>query len=398
MKAVVFNILFCSAATSAAAFVLLFFRAVLGEHWKAGARKALWCVLFIGFLFIFKADRSPAVVTVPVGNSITQISAPTVFAADVWKLIFVVWFSGVVISLSTAIFSHSSFIKTVERFKKPCSKRTKETAKRIAAEIGVKKNFEVAVLSSVPCPMLTGLSAPLILIPNEDYNDRELALVLRHELTHLKNHDLPLRLLALACTALHWFNPFVRLFSRIFDRDCELFCDEQVMKNAKESEKKLYCSVILSSVSKNAALRPTALSTGISGKDGLKARFKLILSGKKRRGFAFLCVCVLAATVLSGTSVAFSSGYFDGETVETTAVTKIQSTVFIEPAHTESMTNATAVFVVPSLTTTSAFSKEASGTTREETMFVSKQLEPTDDDSEQIESTTVEATAVNDYS
>ena len=176
MKAVVFNILFCSAATSAAAFVLLFFRAVLGEHWKAGARKALWCVLFIGFLIIFKADRSPAVVTVPVGNSITQISAPTVFAADVWKLIFVVWFSGVVISLSTAIFSHSSFIKTVERFKKPCSKRTKETAKRIAAEIGVKRDFEVAVLSSVPCPMLTGLSAPLILIPNEDYNDGSLPL------------------------------------------------------------------------------------------------------------------------------------------------------------------------------------------------------------------------------
>ena len=397
MKAVVFNILFCSAATSAAAFVLLFFRAVLGEHWKAGARKALWCVLFIGFLIIFKADRSPAVVTVPVGNSITQISAPTVFAADVWKLIFVVWFSGVVISLSTAIFSHSSFNKTVERFKKPCSKRTKETAKRIAAEIGVKRDFEVAVLSSVPCPMLTGLSAPLILIPNEDYNDRELALVLRHELTHLKNHDLPLRLLALVCTALHWFNPFVRLFSRIFDRDCELFCDEQVMKNAKESEKKLYCSVILSSACENAALRPTALSTGISGKDGLKARFKLILSGKKRRGFAFLCVCVLAATILSGTSVAFSSGYFDGETVETTAVTKIQSTAFIEPAHTESMTNTTA-FAVPSLTTASAFSKEVSGTTREETLFVSKQLEPTDDDSEQIESTTVEATAVNDYS
>ena len=361
MKAVVFNILFCSAATSAAAFVLLFFRAVLGEHWKAGARKALWCVLFIGFLFIFKADRSPAVVTVPVENSVTSISATTVFAADVWKLIFAVWFSGVMISLSSEVFSHSSFIKTVERFKKPCSKRTEETAKRIVAEIGVKKNFEVAVLSSVPCPMLTGLSTPLILIPNEDYNDRELALVLRHELTHLKSHDLPLRLLALACTALHWFNPFVRLFSRIFDRDCELFCDEQVMKNAKESEKKLYCSVILSSVSKNAALRPTALSTGISGKDGLKARFKLILSGKKRRGFAFLCVCVLAA-ILSGTSVAFSSGYFDGETVETTAVTKIQSTVFIEPAHTESMTNTTA-FAVPSLTTTSAFSKEASGTT-----------------------------------
>lgn len=362
MKAVVFNILFCSAATSAAAFVLLFFRAVLGEHWKAGARKALWCVLFIGFLFIFKADRSPAVVTVPVENSVTSISATTVFAADVWKLIFAVWFSGVMISLSSAIFSHASFIKTVERFKKPCSKRTEETAKRIAAEIGVKKNFEVAVLSSVPCPMLTGLSAPLILIPNEDYNDRELALVLRHELTHLKNHDLPLRLLALACTALHWFNPFVRLFSRIFDRDCELFCDEQVMKNAKESEKKLYCSVILSSVSENAALRPTALSTGISGKDGLKARFKLILSGKKRRGFAFLCVCVLAATILSGTSVAFSSGYLDGAAFETTAVTKIQSTVFIEPAHTESMTNTTA-FAVPSLTTTSAFSKEALETT-----------------------------------
>ena len=169
------------------------------------------------------------------------------------------------------------------------------------------------------------------------------------------------------------------------------------MKNAKESEKKLYCSVILSSACENAALRPTALSTGISGKDGLKARFKLILSGKKRRGFAFLCVCVLAATILSGTSVAFSSGYFDGETVETTAVTKIQSTAFIEPAHTESMTNTTA-FAVPSLTTASAFSKEVSGTTREETLFVSKQLEPTDDDSEQIESTTVEATAVNDYS
>lgn len=57
--------------------------------------------------------------------------------------------------------------------------------------------------------MLLGLLRPVILLPERASGGAEETLMLRHELLHLRRHDLAYKLLLLLVNGIHWFNPLV---------------------------------------------------------------------------------------------------------------------------------------------------------------------------------------------
>lgn len=97
----------------------------------------------------------------------------------------------------------------------------------------------------VTAPAVYGIFRPRILLPASWKGDTELALL--HERTHIRSGDNLWRLLALAVTAVHWFNPFGWLFLRLFLTDLELACDERVLARLGADRRKEYARVLLES-------------------------------------------------------------------------------------------------------------------------------------------------------
>ena len=93
--------------------------------------------------------------------------------------------------------------------------------------------------------MLIGFMKSTIILPERIYNERELLLILRHELVHYQQHDLWYKLVLLATNAVHWFNPLVYLMNRQANHDVEQVCDDKVVANQDMDYRKAYSLTIL---------------------------------------------------------------------------------------------------------------------------------------------------------
>jgi beta-lactamase regulating signal transducer with metallopeptidase domain len=78
--------------------------------------------------------------------------------------------------------------------------------------------------------MLIGFFRPALLLPSAEITSDGLVLILRHELIHLKRHDLWYKALVLLATVIHWFNPVVYIMAKAIAAQCEISCDEQVLQ------------------------------------------------------------------------------------------------------------------------------------------------------------------------
>ena len=96
-------------------------------------------------------------------------------------------------------------------------------------------------------PMLMGLVDPTIWLPEEIMDAADLSYALRHELTHWKRRDLWLKWAAVLTACIHWFNPAVWYLVYVINRDCELSCDELVVKGLSLKERSGYGELLLRS-------------------------------------------------------------------------------------------------------------------------------------------------------
>ena len=113
--------------------------------------------------------------------------------------------------------------------------------------------YESVVIDS---PMLVGLCSPCIYLPSGLLREmrgkeNDIGLMLHHELVHYKRHDIWYKWLFQAALCVHWFNPLVYIFNRKFHIDCELACDETVLKLLSEEGRKAYGNVLLDVAQKN---------------------------------------------------------------------------------------------------------------------------------------------------
>lgn len=137
----------------------------------------------------------------------------------------------------------------------------------------------VWVASGLPSPCLAGLFRPEIyLTPEAAQNPETRQFVLRHELAHYHARDQLWSLLRLICQCLYWFDPFVWLAAALSRRDCELACDERVLKDLDSGSRVSYGRALLSLVaSKRARGQLLSCATTMQlGRKGLKERITLI--------------------------------------------------------------------------------------------------------------------------
>ncbi len=162
----------------------------------------------------------------------------------------------------------------------------------------------VWLASSLPSPCLAGLLRPEIYLTPEAAQDPDTCqFVLRHELAHYHARDQLWSLLRLICQCLYWFDPFVWLAAALSRRDCELACDERVLKNLDPGSRADYGRALLGLVAPKRA-RGQLLSCATTmqlGKKSLKERITLIAKKPKMAAYTLVFVLVLSLVLTACT-------------------------------------------------------------------------------------------------
>ena len=128
-----------------------------------------------------------------------------------------------------------------------------------------------------------GLIHPVIYLSSElDPESRKV--VLCHERVHLQRRDYLFKPAALLICCVHWFNPLVWLAFYLMNMDCEMSCDEKVVKLLGEESKKIYSYTLLEEASGGEwkRYRGGSICALLSfGEDHVKNRIRHVLDYRK---------------------------------------------------------------------------------------------------------------------
>lgn len=106
-------------------------------------------------------------------------------------------------------------------------------------KVRLRRNIQIYEISFPGGAFTVGYFHPVIMIP-ENLERQQRDIVLLHEMYHIKRNDIMFKFLAAAAVCIHWFNPLIYLLPGLVNRNCELNCDERVIRNLSQEEKLLY--------------------------------------------------------------------------------------------------------------------------------------------------------------
>lgn len=214
------------------------------------------------------------------------------------ELLFTLWITGAALFLLYHGLGTWYFSRRARRWSRRAGEETLRVYGEVCREMGVKRAPALRVSPAVDSPMMVGLLRPRLLLPSEELEERELAFILRHELTHHRRHDLWYKLALLLANGMHWFNPLVFLLRREAERDLELTCDDAVVARADVETRRAYSETLLASVHRQKGLSRAVLSTHFyGGKEVMKERFRNILGKRGRKWGGLVLALVLLGTV-----------------------------------------------------------------------------------------------------
>ena len=177
---------------------------------------------------------------------------------------------------------------------------------KVCGRISVNPRAELRTSRYLNSPLLFGIIRPRIILPQKDFKDSELEMIIAHELVHYKHKDLWIALAASAAQCAHWFNPFAYFIGAAITETRELCCDEAVLALLEPEDKKEYGRVIIS-VIEDGLKRGLAYTTAMaSPKSSIQkrllriARFSRPSRAVRLIGAAAVCACTVTSLTAFG--------------------------------------------------------------------------------------------------
>lgn len=102
----------------------------------------------------------------------------------------------------------------------------------------------IYVSDKITAPAAYGVFRPKIII-QKGFELIDLQYILAHERAHINGKDNLWRIIAIFSASVHWFNPFAWMFLKKFLEETELACDERVLADCGEDEKKAYAKALV---------------------------------------------------------------------------------------------------------------------------------------------------------
>ncbi|MDO8539300.1 MAG: M56 family metallopeptidase [Opitutaceae bacterium] len=212
------------------------------------------------------------------------------------------WGIGVTVLLIARIRAHRRFVHRLRR-SSPVTDSAEAAAAIVAEAVGGLgvRGMQVTVTDLVGAPALVGIFRPRLLFPPGllgKLSPHEIQLIVAHELGHHQRRDLLAQALIHATQILHWFNPLVWAAARAARHDCELACDEYVVRRLGSTEPQVYGATLLKILGLVSQTPRAALGLGIvESKQQLKRRIQMIITHQQSSFARTVLACALLAVV-----------------------------------------------------------------------------------------------------
>jgi beta-lactamase regulating signal transducer with metallopeptidase domain len=151
------------------------------------------------------------------------------------ELIAWIWLGGAALLALAQAITSAWWARRLRRHRGPMDARLSAAFSDACREMRIKRGPELVVTSLVGSPALCGVGRARLIFPAglaTTLTDEELRWVLRHELGHHARRDLWTLALVRLAAVMHWFNPVAWFAARWARHDCELACDEFVLRRA----------------------------------------------------------------------------------------------------------------------------------------------------------------------
>ena len=148
----------------------------------------------------------------------------------------------------------------------------------------------IYVSDRITVPATYGVFHPKIIIPKK-YEQGNFKYIIAHESAHIHRRDNLWRIIAIITVSVHWFNPLAWLFLKKFLEVTELACDERVLSDCGEEEKKAY-AIALVDCAKSRNIFVSAF-----GGAKIRVRIGHILSYRKLSIISIICFTVFAIAI-----------------------------------------------------------------------------------------------------
>ena len=246
---------------------------------------------------------------------ISETSAGTGTDARAWtypvwfRVLSMVWLAGMLVFLG---YHAHSYLRMRNRIHRPDS--------------GVRQvEPGICEIDGGHLSFVMGLIHPVIYL-SSGLDPESRKVVLCHERVHLQRKDYLFKPAALVICCVHWFNPLVWLAFYLMNMDCEMSCDEKVVKLLGEESKKIYSYTLLEEASGGEwkRYRGGSICALLSfGEDHVKNRIRHVLDYRRPPFWvmigaaAVLVILVVCLCSNPGGKVDMTDGSNPGTTTET---------------------------------------------------------------------------------
>jgi beta-lactamase regulating signal transducer with metallopeptidase domain len=220
------------------------------------------------------------------------------------KIIGFIWLIGVILASIYYTYTYFNLIRNIKQHSYTINdEQILNIYRELLFELKITKKIELKYYDGINSPFGTGVIKPYIVIRKNCYNATELKLILKHELIHFKKYDLLYKIGLILVKIVYWFNPLVYMMCKLVDSDCELACDESLLKNLGLEERKLYAFTFINSLrfNKNHTFQNDIITGFNDNKDILKRRLENMLNLKRKR--TGIVIGALSALIISSSLV-----------------------------------------------------------------------------------------------
>jgi beta-lactamase regulating signal transducer with metallopeptidase domain len=230
--------------------------------------------------------------TIQVADNYFPIKYKTQFMTSFFNITSLIWLIGIIVIGIIAFIMYRITIKKLMKAKQ--TDENNDVLMQCMNVLKMKGKILIYKGDFIQTPAVIGLVKPIIIIPNS-VDNKELKYIILHELCHINRKDQLWKVLTIIAVCIHWYNPFVWLLFYIADRDMEMSCDEKVLNNIQNNEKKEYATALM-----NMACAPQFTVTAF-GSTAIKARILNIVHYRKLPLYMIIImtiVCIIITILL----------------------------------------------------------------------------------------------------
>ena len=277
--------------------------------------------------------------SISLSDNTVQKSRFSYYWDEIQNYIWIIWISIAILIFVQKIIGYRDFIQFIKAGRRDITdSHVLEIYKNACTISNINKPLAIYTNKLASAPMLVGIIRPFIILPSLELSDDEIYNILAHELTHYKRMDIFYKWLTQFAVCLHWFNPLVYRISNEINRNCELSCDESIIKKLNIEEKRSYGNTLIASLNLNGNYINTITSVSLNEDASLlKERLESIMKFKRKPKISIIFSIISMILIVAGTT--FTGAYVITETTDKQEMISLSMSDSVQPQSSPALDN-----------------------------------------------------------